>query len=82
MLFRSAKGQASYLVVSFTSASFWSNRSGQINYDFTLLPREAYRYTIDVSYLDNIYNVTVYEINRASGEKREMEGGELRNCRS
>lgn len=77
-----ATGKASYLVVSFTSSSFWSSSSGFTHYDISLLPRKAYRYLIDVSYIDNIYNVTVYEINQLSGEKREMEGKELQNCGS
>ena len=76
-----ATGQPSYLVVGFASPSFWSSTSGYTNYDFTLLPRKSYRYVIDVAYIDDIYSVTVYEVNRLSGKKREMEDEELQNCR-
>ena len=77
-----AMGQPSYLVVGFASSSFWSNSSGFLSYDFTLLPRKAYRYEVDVSYIDRIYNVIVYEVSQLTGEKREMETAELRNCHS
>jgi len=75
-------GKPSYLIVGFASSSFWSNSSGFISYDFTLLPREAFRYEVDVSYIDNIYNVIVYEVSQLTGGKREMEAAELRNCHS
>jgi len=72
----------SYLSVGFASSSFWSSSSGFISYDFTLLPRKAFRYEVDVSYIDNIYNVIVYEVGQFTGEKREMEAAELWNCHS
>lgn len=77
-----AMEKPSYLIVGFASSSFWSNSSGFISYDFTLLPRKAFRYEVDVSYIDNIYNVIVYEVSQLTGEKREMDAPELRNCHS
>ena len=73
-------GQPSFLVTSFDSSSFWSASSGYMDYGITLIPRKSYRYEIGVSYIDNIYNVKVYEINRSNGIKREMEDRELANC--
>jgi len=70
----------SYLVVGFASSSSWSSSSGFISYDFTLLPGKAFRYAVDVSYIDKIYNVTVYEVSQLTGKKREMEAAELQNC--
>ena len=75
-------GQPSFLVTGFDSSSFWSASSGYMDYGITLTPRKSYRYEIGVSYIDNIYNVKVYEINRSSGNKREMEDRELELCRS
>lgn len=75
-----AMEKPSYLIVGFANSSFWSNSSGFISYDFTLLPRKAFRYEADVSYIDDIYNVTVYEVSQFTGKKREMEAAELRNC--
>ena len=72
----------SYLSVGFASSSFWSSSSGFISYDFTLLPRKAFRYEVDVSYIDDIYNVTVYEVSQLTGKQREMEEAELRNCQT
>ena len=75
-----AVGKPSYQIVGFASSSFWSSSSGFISYDFTLLPRKAFRYAVDVSYMDDIYNVTVYEVSQLTGKKREMEVAELQNC--
>jgi len=77
-----AMEKPSYLIVGFTSSSFWSNSSGFIGYDFTLLPRKDFRYEVDVAYIDNIYNVIVYEVSQLTEGKREMEAAELRNCHS
>ena len=77
-----AMEKPSYLIVGFSSSSFWSSSSGFINYDFTLLPRKAFHYEVDVFYIDNIYNVNVYEVSQLTGKKREMEAAELRNCQS
>ena len=75
-----AMEKPSYLIAGFASSSFWSSSSGFIGYDFTLLPHKAFRYTVDVSYIDEIYNVTVYEVSQLTGKKREMESAELQNC--
>jgi len=69
-----------YLVVGFASSSFWGNSSGYIDYGVSMLARKAYLYEIAVSYIDNIYNISVYEINRATEEKREMQERELQFC--
>lgn len=75
-------GRPSLLVIGFSSSSFWSSSSEYIDYAVTFVPGKAYHYKIDVSYNDNIYNITVYEINRANGNKREMQDSELQNCRT
>jgi len=77
-----ATEKSSYLVVGFASSSFWSSSSGFISYDFTLFPRKTFHYEVDVFYIDNIYNVNVYEVSQLTGKKREMEATELRNCQS
>ena len=73
-------GRPSHLVIGFSSSSFWSSSSGYIDYGVTFVPGKAYHYEIDVSYNDSIYNITVNEINRANGSKREMQDSELQNC--
>jgi len=74
--------QPSLLVIGFSSSSFWGNSSGYIDYSITLLPGKAYRYEFEVSYVEDIYNIIVYEINRATGKRREMRDGELQNCQA
>ena len=75
-----AKELPSYLVVGFSGSSFWSNSSSYTSYNITLLPREAYQYELEVSYIDDIYHVAVYEINQNTSKKREMLDTELQNC--
>lgn len=42
--------------------------------------RKGYDYELEVSYVDNVYNVVAYEIN-SKGHKRELEGVAPRQCR-
>jgi len=76
-----ATGIPSYLVVGFAGSSFWGNSSSFISYDFTLVPRKAHQYEIEVSYIDDIYHIALYETNQNTGSKREMADNELANCR-
>ncbi|MDH3388988.1 MAG: hypothetical protein OEN02_13900 [Gammaproteobacteria bacterium] len=73
-------GKPAYLVIGFSSSSFWGSSSSYINYDFTLLPRKGYRYRVRVSYADAIYNVIVDEIDPKAGNTREMSENELQQC--
>lgn len=72
--------QHSHLVVSFSQQSFLSPSSHYTYNDFALVPRRGYLYSIDVFYIDDIYNVAIYEINRNTGKKSEMNIKEMRIC--
>ena len=76
-----ASGQPAYLVVGFSHSSFWGGTSGFTRYEVVLIPREPYAYRMDVSYVDNIYNVELFEIDRATGGERLMRDEELQACR-
>lgn len=73
-------GKPSYLVVNFSSSSFWSNSRSQMSHDTFLPARNGYRYELNISYIDDIYNVTLYEVNRRTGNKRELPAKALNAC--
>jgi len=46
-----------YLVVSFTTSSFWASSTSSMSQDMMIKPDKGYTYKLDLSYLDNIYNI-------------------------
>ncbi|MDH5512115.1 MAG: hypothetical protein OEY27_02785 [Gammaproteobacteria bacterium] len=72
----------SYLVFNFASSAFFSSSSSSINYATLLKPRSGYRYDIQVSYIDNIYDVAIRETHPRRGAGREIERRPLRACKT
>ncbi len=72
----------SYLVFTFASSSFLANSRGTMSYDTVLQPRDGYDYDVSVSYLDNIYNVTIRERHSTGHESRELLPTSLDSCRN
>jgi hypothetical protein len=70
-----------HLVVGFSSTSFLRSSSTYSSYDILIVPRPEYRYEMAVRYVDNIYNVEVFEVNRNTGERQEVGGKGIQNCR-
>ena len=70
----------SYLSFTFASSAFLANSHGTMSYDTALVPRDGYDYDVAVSYIDNIYNVTIRERNSSSGESHELVAGPSDNC--
>ena len=64
-------GRWSYLVFDFSSSGFLSSRSTSVASGALLKPQAGSRYDIDVSYRDDIYNVTIRSI-RSDGTAREV----------
>lgn len=73
-------GKATYLTVTFASSSFWRGSSSHMSYNTLLFARKGYRYELDVSYVDDIYNVVLYEIAQRTCKKRELDVTALRDC--
>ncbi len=71
----------SYLSFTFASSAFLANSHGTMSYDTVLEPRDGYVYDIGVSYIDNIYNVTIRERHPTGGESRELRATSLDSCR-
>jgi len=72
----------SYVVFSFTSSSFLTGSSTSVSYETLLRPRAGYTYDVKASYQDNIYSVTVREIDPRRSSSREIERRDLRTCRA
>ncbi len=73
-------GRQSLVAITFSSSSFLTASSRSIRYDTLLTPRAGYTYDIKVSYQDNIYNVTVREVDTRRSSNREIERKSLRTC--
>jgi len=72
--------KSSYLVFGFASSSFLANSSGSISQETLLKPRKGYRYKINVSYIDDIYNVDIRETHPRKSTSREIETVGLNTC--
>jgi hypothetical protein len=75
-------GHLSYLVFVFASSGFLSNSSGTVTYNTLLKPRAGYNYDIKVSYIDDIYNVVIWETHTSKKKSREIELKDLNACDS
>lgn len=72
--------QPSHLVVGFSERSLLGHSSRYFYSEFTLIPRSDYHYLVDVYYIDDIYDVLLYEINQSSGKKQKLNIKEMRIC--
>jgi hypothetical protein len=76
-----ASGSASYLVFHFISSNFLGSSRGRISRDVMLRPLPDQRYEIDVTYRDDLYDVTIHERSSRGGPAREVPMQDLRACR-
>jgi hypothetical protein len=70
----------SYLVFDFASSGFLGGTRGRISRGMLLKPQADYRYEIDVTYLDDMYNVILRE-RLPRGVLRELPLPDLASCR-
>ena len=74
-------GRSSYLVFSFSSSGFFSG-SSTTTYSTLDRPRlDQNKFDIDVSYIENIYNVVIHEGKKGSSKGREIEARDLSTCK-
>jgi hypothetical protein len=64
-------GHWSYLVFDFSSSGFLSSTSTSVASRALLKPQAGSRYDIDVSYRDDIYNVTIHSVG-SDGTSRDV----------
>ena len=70
----------SYLSFTFASSEFLANSHGTMSYGTVLEPRDGHDYDVTVSYIDNIYNVTIRERNSSNGESRALVATSPASC--
>lgn len=74
--------QPHYLLISFSSSSFWTGRSSSMSRDMLLIPSANNHYLLNVSYIDDIYNVELKEKNLRSKKVTTVETKHLNACTS
>lgn len=77
-----SNGRLHYLVVRFTSSSFWSGRSSSISQETLLRVERGVRYDMDVSYVDAIYNVALSAKDLKRNQSAEVLLTDLNACRA
>ena len=73
-------GRSSYLVFMFEKSGFFSAETST-SYDTLIRPRNGYKYTAEVSYQENIYNVIINEVDPGNRKSREIETRGMYACR-
>ena len=73
-------GRLSYLVFEFSTSSFWAGRRGSITQETLLRPRPGATYDVQVSYKNDLYEVTIRETTRG-GRPRDVELAGLGACK-
>lgn len=72
--------RSSYLVFVFEKSGFFSAETST-SYDTLIRPRNGYKYTAEVSYQENIYNVIINEVDPGNRKSRELETRGMYACR-
>ena len=74
-------GRPSYLVFEFANASFLAGSRRSITYETLLVPEAGHDYRLEVSYVDDIYNVEIRESRPDDPGSRRITRRDLRTCR-
>jgi hypothetical protein len=74
-------GRSSYLAFVFHESGFLSSTSSTTTFDTMIRPRKGYSYSAKVSYMDDIYNVELFEKKAGRKKGREIETRDLSSCR-
>lgn len=74
-------GKLRFLSFHFGTSGFFSNSSSSISYDTLLRPRKGYQYDINVKYIDDLYNVEIFEKKTAKAKRKELPQWSLKECR-
>jgi hypothetical protein len=75
-------GQLTYLMFVFSSKGMLGGVNSSTTYETLLRPRAGYEYRVDVRYVDDIYNVDLFETLPRSKQGHELPPRRLDSCRS
>lgn len=70
----------SYLSFVFNTSGMFSANSGSMTAGTLFKPKANYRYIAKVSYIDEIYDVVIYEMNPAGRQSKQLELMDLDAC--
>jgi len=73
-------GRMSLVAFTFASSPFLTGSSRSVRSDTLLTARPGYTYDVRVSYLDDMYNVAIREIDPRRSSGREIERRSLGTC--
>ena len=76
-----AKNKISYLDFRFLSSGFLSSSSSSTSMSTLLKARKGYIYDVLVSYVDDLYNVEIWEKRSKRSKGRELDTIPLNECR-
>jgi len=72
--------KTSYLEFEFASSGMFSSHSSSISAETILKPKPGFSYGIEVSYIDDIYNVIIHEKGSNKSRPRELDLQPLASC--
>ena len=72
----------SYVVFRFYSSSFLTGSRRSLSYGTLIRPRAGYTYDVKLSYGDDMYNVSIREIDPRKPYSRELERRDLSTCKA
>lgn len=75
-------GRTSVLAVTFSTASLLSGSSTSTRYATLLTPRTGHRYDVEVRYRENMYGVTIREIDPRRSSSREIARRDPVSCKA
>lgn len=72
--------KTNYLEFEFASSGMFYSHSSSISADTILKPKPGFSYDIEVSYIDDLYNVVIHEKNSNKSKPRELDLQPLASC--
>ena len=75
-------GRTSLVAVTFSSSSALGGSSSSVRYATLLTPRSGHQYEVKVSYRENIYDVTIREIDPRRSSSRAIERRDPAACKA
>jgi hypothetical protein len=75
-------GRTSVVAVTFSSSSVLGGSSSSVRYATLLTPRSDHKYDLKVSYREDIYDVTIREIDPRRSSSREIERRDPAACKA
>jgi hypothetical protein len=70
----------SYLTFEFDTSGFFAANEGKMSYETLFKPKPGYRYLAKVSYINEYYDVRIFEMNPGGKQSNELKLRDLDTC--